>query len=207
MTRIALPVAALALIVGCGGGHTGTGTGSGSGSGSDPPPPGLQLVYTDPPAGALRLIHDPASTTARAIVLALVVGGQPLTGYAAGFDLPLDATRVALDSFTPGTGLAPGQPPLAAQAVIPDHGPLAGMLVTAQSQKASGAGAVVGDTALPPATVLYTIRLALTAGATAGTVFDGSGAGFALPSGGLRNRAGTAVVEAGQVGIGKLEVR
>lgn len=32
-------------------------------------------------------------------------------------------------------------------------------------------------------------------------------AGFALPPGGLRNRTSTAVVSAGQVGIGKLEVR
>jgi hypothetical protein len=38
-------------------------------------------------------------------------------------------------------------------------------------------------------------------------VFDGTAAGYALPSGGLRNRAGTAVVSAGQVAIGKLEVR
>jgi len=59
---------------------------------------------------------------------------RPLSGYAAGFDLPLDATKVVLGSFTPGTGLDPGQPPLAAQAVIPHHGPLAGMLVTVQSQ-------------------------------------------------------------------------
>ena len=51
-----------------------------------------------------------------------------------------------------------------------------GMLVAAQSQKASGAGAVATDTAL-------------------------------APGGGLRNRAGTAVVSASQVAIGKLEVR
>lgn len=189
--RIALSIAALALAAGCG----------------DNSPVSLQLVYTDPATGALRLIHDPASTSPQAVVLALVVGEQPLSGYGAGFNLPLDATRVALGSFTPGTGLDPGQPPLAAQAVIPSHGPLAGMLATALSQKASGAGAVAGDTALAPGTVLYTVRLELAHGATAGVVFDGTAPGFALPSGGLRNRAGTAVVEAGQVGVGKLEVR
>ena len=201
--RIALSVAALALGAGCGG----SSQGPGSGSGSNPPPMGLQLVYTDPGAGALRLIHDPAGTSAQAVSLSLVVGGQPLSGYAAGFDLPLDTTRVTLGSFTPGTGLDPGQPPRAAQAVIPAQGPLAGMLVTVQSQKASGAGAVTSDAALAPGTVLFTVRLELARGATAGVVFDGTTAGFALPSGGLRNRGGATVVEAGQVGIGKLEVR
>jgi hypothetical protein len=199
--RIALRIAALAIIVGC---STGAG---GDGSESNPPRVGLQLIYTDPAGGVLRLIHDPASTSAQAVVLAFVVGGQPLSGYATGFNLPLDATKVVLGSFNAGTGLDPGLPPLAAQAVIPDHGPLAGVLVTAQSQKASGAGAVTGDTTLSPGAVLYTVRLVLAKGATAGVVFDGTAAGFALPSGGLRNRAGTAVVEAGQVGIGKLEVR
>jgi hypothetical protein len=198
--RIALSVAALALGASCGG------SGQGPGNGSNPPP-ALQLVYTDPAAGALRLIHDPAGTSGQAVSLSLVVGEQPLSGYAAGFDLPLDTTRVMLGSFTPGTGLDPGQPPRAAQAVIPTQGPLAGMLVTVQSQKASGAGAVTSDAALAPGTVLFTVRLELASGATAGVVFDGSSAGFTLPSGGLRNRAGTTVVEAGQVGIGKLEVR
>jgi hypothetical protein len=202
--RIALSVAALALGAGCGGSDQGPG--NGSNGGSNPPPP-LQLVYTDPAAGALRLIHDPAGTSGQAVSLSLVVGGQPLSGYAAGFDLPLDTTRVMLGSFTPGTGLDPGQPPRAAQAVIPTQGPLAGMLVTVQSQKASGAGAIPSDAALAPGTVLFTVRLELASGATAGVVFDGSSAGFTLPSGGLRNRAGTTVVEAGQVGIGKLEVR
>jgi hypothetical protein len=81
------------------------------------------------------------------------------------------------------------------------------MLVAAQGQKASGAGAVASDTALAPNTVLYTLRLELTSRAMTGVVFDGSAAGFVLPSGGLRNRAGTAVVEASQVGVGTLEVR
>jgi hypothetical protein len=202
--RIARPIGALALAlaVACGGSGHQPGTGSDAN-----PPAGVQLVYTDPGAGALRLIHDPAGTSAQAVALSLVVGGQPLSGFAAGFDLPLDADRVALTSFTPGAGLDPGQPPRAAQAMMPRQGPLAGMLVTVQSQKASGAGAVTGDAALAPGTVLYTVRLELTPGATAGVVFDGTSAGFRLPSGGLRNRVGATVVEAGQVGIGKLEVR
>ncbi|HEY0481006.1 MAG TPA: hypothetical protein VGD37_26000 [Kofleriaceae bacterium] len=203
MRTAAIPMIA-ALAAGCG--DNGRGGGGGHDDGGTEPP-GARLVYTDPDHGALRLIHDPAGTSAGAVVLAFVVGDQPLAGYAAGFNLPLDARRVKLAAFTPGTGLDPGGPPLAAQAVIPAQGPLAGMLVTAQSQKASGAGAVTGDTALPPHTVLYTLRLELADGATAGVVLDGSAAGFALPSGGLRNRLGTAVVQAGEVGIGKLEIR
>jgi hypothetical protein len=196
--RIALSIT-LALAAGCS-------SGCGNGHGSDAPP-GVQLVYTDPPAGSLRLIHDPATTSPQAIVLAFVVGAQPLSGYATGFNLPLDASKIALASFTPGTGLAAGQPPHAASAVIPSHGPLAGMLVTALSQKASGAGAVTTDTPLAPDTILFTLRLAVADGATAGVVFDGTAAGFTLPSGGLRNRAGTAIVAPGQVSIGKLELR
>jgi len=182
----------LAAACGCGGGNQ--------------PQIGTELVYTDPGAGALRLIHEPG-TAGAAVVLAFVVGDQPLSGYATGFDLPLAPSKVALRGFTPGTGLDPGLPPLAAQAVISTQGPLAGMLVAAQSQKASGAGAVSGDTALAPHTVLFTVRLELVAGATTGAVFDGAVPDFALPSGGLRNLAGTAVVSAGQVGIGTLEVR
>lgn len=200
MMRIALAIAALAITSGCGGNPGGN-------HDDASPPGGPQLVYTDPAGGALRLIRDPASHDADAIDLALVVGAQPLAGYAAGFDLPLDANRVALAAFTPGTALDPGSAPVAAQAVIPTRGPLAGVLVAAQSHKAAGAGAVTSDTALPPGTALFTLRLAIAAGATTGVVFDGTAAGFALPSGGLRDRAGNAVVAASQVAIGKLEIR
>ena len=91
--------------------------------------------------------------------------------------------------------------------MIPEVGPLAGMLVAVQSQKASGAGAVPTDTALAAGAVLCTVRLELADGATQGIAFDGTAAGFTLPSGGLRDRAGTAVVDAAHVGIGKLEIR
>lgn len=210
MMRRALSIAVTAvtgLAAGCGGGGTGSGPGSGSGSGSQMPPTGLQLVYTDPSSGALRLVRDPAGLGGNAVTLRLVVGDQPLTGYATGFDLPLDTTKVVLGAFTPGAALAPGEPPLAARAVIPKQGPLAGMLVTALSQKASGPGAVATDAVLGPGSVLYSIELDLAPAASDGVVFDGTATGFALPSGGLRNRTSTVVVSAGQVGIGKLEVR
>jgi hypothetical protein len=166
---------------------------------------GLHLRYRDPGAGALRLIRNPASD-ARAAVLDFVVGDAPVTGYAAGFDLALDARKVALGRFTPGQGLDPGAAPIAAGAALPLAGPLAGTLVTALSQKASGAGAVAQDTVLMPGTVLFTVELELIYGAQ-GVVFDGTAPGFVLRSGGLRNKAGVTVVEARDVAIGALEVR
>jgi hypothetical protein len=113
---------------------------------------------------------------------------------------------VTFGGFTPGTALQPGSAPVAAQALVPASGPLAGMLVAAQSQKATGPGAVPTDTALAPGSVLFTVKLELVPGAAPGVVFDGTAAGFVLPSGGLRDRAGLTVVEAKDVAIGKLSV-
>jgi hypothetical protein len=163
------------------------------------------LVYTNPTTGALRLVKS-KDAHQRKMVLDLVVGDQPLTGYATGFDLPFDTTQVKLADFKPGTALPAGANPPAAQALTPTVGPLAGMLVVAQSQKAAGDGAVATDTALAPGTVLLTIELDLLDNAHAGVVFDGTAAGFKLPSGGLRDRAGNTVVDAANVAIGKLEV-
>lgn len=172
---------------------------------SDSPP--SQLSYTDPPAGgALRLVKNSASTT-KAVVLDFVVGDAALTGYSAGFDLPLDAAKVTLGPFSPGKVLDPGTAPAAAGAKLPSQGPLRGALVVGVSQKATGAGAVATDTALPPGTVLLTVELDAVEPLQGGVVFDGTAQGFALLSGGLRNKAGTAVVDASQVKIGKLELR
>jgi len=165
-----------------------------------------ELTYTDPEGGALRLVRNPASD-ARTAVLDFVVGDRALTGYAAGFDLALEPRAVRLDGFTPGPGLPPGDAPIAAGAALPTEGPLAGMLVTAQSQKAAGAGAVAQDTELAPGTVLYSVRLALRDDGFKGVVFDGSTPGFVLTSGGLRTRAGVTVVESRDVAVGTLEVR
>jgi hypothetical protein len=174
---------------------------TGSGSNELPPP----VTYSDPTGGALRLIKNPASR-GREIVLDLVVGDHALTGYSVGFDLPVDTTRVTLGHFSPGSALSTGAPPIAAKAALPTDGPFKDMLVTAQSQKAAGDGAVDTDTTLAPGTVLYTISLELLNDAPPGVVFDGTAQGFVLPSGGMRNRAGMTVVEAKDVAIGKLEV-
>lgn len=162
------------------------------------------LHYDDPPAGGkLRLVRD-ASSTPKAMVLDLVVGDAPLTGYSTGFDLPLDVTKVQLGAFTPGTALSPGSSPVAAKALIATSGLHANMLVVGQSQKAAGQGAVATDTTLAPGTVLFSFELDLTKPATAGVVFDGQAAGFVLPSGGLTDRAGNGVAGPADISIGTL---
>jgi hypothetical protein len=168
---------------------------------------GGPLTYANPHGGKLRLVTSqtpPSSNTE--VVLDLVVGDQPLTGYSVGFNLPLDHTRVRLASFQAGTALNPGASPQAALARQPLDGPLADMLVTGLSQKASGAGAVATDTELAPKAVLYTIHLQLVQGAPDGVVFDGTADDFHLPSGGMRDRAGNTVVDPMDVAIGKLAI-
>jgi hypothetical protein len=162
------------------------------------------ITYDDPPAGGkLRLVRDSHSNGAE-VVLDLVVGDQPLTGYSVGFDLPMVEGAVQLMNFSPGTALPAGNAPAAAAAAIPTDGPLANMLVTAQSQKASGDGAVTTDATLAPGTVLYQLRLAPAANAQPGVVFDGTAKDFVLPSGGMRDRAGDTVVMPSEVAIGRL---
>lgn len=187
MKRSLFIVAALgALVAGCGDNAAST------------------LVYQNPTGGKLRLIRDPASSDGTSITLDLVVGDAPLTGYATGFDLPLQ-TRLAVAGFAPGTALDPGAP-AAAAAAIPTTGPLTDNLVVALSQKASGDHAVTTDASLPAGAVLLKVTLQLDAAAAPGVIFDGTATGFVLPSGGLRDRAGNTVVEAKDVAIGKLEV-
>jgi hypothetical protein len=162
------------------------------------------ISYTDPTAGKLRLIQGP-SPGADTVLLQLVVGDQALTGYSVGFDLPIDDSKVTFRRFTPGTSLSSGASPIAAIGKLVQTGSLAHQLVTAQSQKASGEGAVLTDTTLQPGAVLYGIELDLIKHAH-GVVFDGTASGFVLPSGGMRDRTGTAVVLASEVAIGKLEI-
>ncbi|MCE9572671.1 MAG: hypothetical protein K8W52_05900 [Deltaproteobacteria bacterium] len=198
----ALSISALALLgalAGCGDNIKGEEVGPG--------PVGTSratLVYTDPSGGKLRLIKDPASTLGPTVTLDFVVGEAAQTGYATGFDLPL-AAPLTVSEFTPGTALAPGEP-AAARALVPTTGPLANNLVAAQSQKATGTGAVTTDTTLAPGTLLYKVTLTLTDGSRPGVMFDGAAPGFVLPTGGLRDRAGNTVVEAKDVAIGKLEL-
>lgn len=165
-----------------------------------------KLVYSNPPSGTGKLRLVKVGATKNDVTLALVVGQEPLTGYSAGFNLPVGHGLVRLAEFTPGKALDPGSSPPAAHAAQPINGPLADNLVTAISQKATGTGAVETDTTLPPNTVLYTVRLTAASTEADGVVFDGTAADFHLPSGGMRDRSGTTVVEATDVAIGKLEV-
>jgi hypothetical protein len=164
------------------------------------------LSYTNPSVCNAMCLIQADTPTIHSVTLALVVGDQPLTGYSTGFDLPIDVSKVQLGAFTPGSVLSPGSSPTAAEAKIVITGPLAGNLVVAQSQKASGDGAVVTDTALAAHTVLFTFELDLVS-SPSGVVFDGTVQDFHLPSGGLRTRAGLTVVTPDQVAIGKLEVK
>jgi hypothetical protein len=153
-----------------------------------------------PPGGALRLVKNKDSTS-NAVVLDLIVGDQPLTGYAVGFDLPVAAHAVRLTRFTPGAALDPGTEPVAARGLVPVAGPLANTIVTGLSQKAPAT-----DSLLAPKSVLYTFELGIDAGAPSGVVFDGTAEDFVLPSGGLRDHTGATVVEAKDVSIGKLTI-
>ncbi len=163
--------------------------------------------YSNPKGGALRLVKSKTKPKVEAeLVLDLVVGDQPLTGYSAGFNLPVGQGLVRLTKFTPGTVLDPGSSPPAARAQLPTKGPLANHLVTGISQKAGGPGAVATDTLLAPGTVLYTIHLEMVSSAPDGVIVDGTAADFRLPSGGMRDHGGTTVVEATDVAIGRLEI-
>ena len=166
---------------------------------------GGPIAYKNPPKGGkLRLVTSKAKPASQdEVVLDLVVGDEAVTGYSVGFNLPIGHELVQLAEFTPGKALDPGTSPPAAGGVI-GSGPLTDTLVTGLSQKAID---VQTDTTLAPKSVLYTIRLRKVGGAPKEVVFDGTADGFHLPSGGMRDRGGTTVVDAADVAIGKLEIK
>ena len=171
------------------------------------PVPGVQLAYTDPaPGGKVRLVRNAASTSTT-VVMDLVVNAS-LAGYSATLNLPLSGSRVAPSAgpIAKGNSLDPGSAPAALALALPSSGPLAGVLVTALSQKAAGTGAVVSDAALVAGMVLYTLKLDFKAGAPVGTVFDGAAPG-ALFRASLRNKLGAEVAGQADFNVGKLEVR
>ena len=161
-----------------------------------------RLVYTDPTSGKIRLMRNAASTDTL-LVLDLVTA-QSVTGYGVGFNLPVNPSAVRLNSMVPGTVLSPGSNPAAVKAVLPSTGPMQGILVSGQSQKASGAGAVATDTLVPAGTVLYTLRIDL-ASAVPGVVFDSAVLSPAFNAA-MRDKLGNDVVRRSEFGIGGLEV-
>ena len=151
--------------------------------------------YRDPSGGKIRLLRSAKSTNDR-IVLDLVTQ-VPLRGWAVGFDLPLDDSRIAIDPATP---LDPGAawPTPVAKALIPQTGPLRGALVVAQSAQSGD------DVDIPAGTVLLSVRLGKRAGGMAGVVFDGAPAGFRA---GLLDKRGNLIVPPQDFAIGRLELR
>ena len=65
-----------------------------------------KLVYSNPPSGTGKLRLVKVGQTKDDVTLALVVGKDPLTGYSAGFNLPVGHGLVRLAEFTPGKALA-----------------------------------------------------------------------------------------------------
>ncbi|MDQ3262498.1 MAG: hypothetical protein M3Y59_02385 [Myxococcota bacterium] len=168
--------------------------------------PSSGLAYTDPPAGGkIRLVRNAGLSTSSTVVLDLVAA-QTLTGYAVGFNLPLDTTRVQANGalIETGTVLNPGSAPAAIMASLPATGPLASVLVTGQSQKATGTGAISSDSVVASGALFYRIRLDAKAGATAGVVFDGTSLGAQF-LGLMRDKSGTDVATNGDFRIGRLD--
>jgi hypothetical protein len=166
---------------------------------------GARLVYTEPTTGTLRLVRNPASTDG--LLVLDLVAFEDVTGFGVGFNLPVDAARVRLaaNGFVPGTALNLGAAPHAAKATQATTGPLAGIITSAASQKAGGAGGVSTDAAVPAGSVLYSLRLELVPGASPGTAIDGAALGAAF-NGAMRTRDGTDVVGRNGFGIGTLRV-
>jgi hypothetical protein len=165
-------------------------------------PPPMGLVYTNPPegTGAVRLVaHE--SSTSTTVVLELVAA-RPLVGYFMGMSLPLDLGRVEFDpntSFEVGNALNPGTAPAAVRALIARAGPRAGELSIGISQKASGAGAVPNDAAIPAGAVFFRLRLTAEEMAAPGLVVD-----RARIDAGLRDKNGTDVLRAADFAVGEL---
>lgn len=165
---------------------------------------GPAFYYVPPTTGKIRLLPNLSQSTPTLAVLELTAMVD-LSGYFVGFDVAIDPTKLAPDAslMTPGTVLNPGSAPAAVGAAIPAKGPLANVLVTGISQKATGGGAVATDATIHAGDVLYTIKLPLKAGAAGGTIMDGTVAKNKIRAG-LRNKVGTEVVGVADFRIGKL---
>jgi hypothetical protein len=168
---------------------------------------GTRLVYVDPIAtGQLALVRNPASTDTTVVLDLMAL--EDLVGYSVGMNLPLDVSLVQAPAevLTPGLALPAGTSPVAAYGKLPTSGPLANVLTVGQSQKASGAGAVLEDSIVPAGSVLYTVRLSLKPGAITGVVFDGAALGAKYRAL-MRDKLGTDVVSSDGFSIGRLEVQ
>ncbi len=163
------------------------------------------LVYTDPAQSnpAVKLVLNAAASNAHSVQLDLVANRPVPAGFAVGMNLPADSSRVTLhpSPLLDGNVFDPGAPPKAEAIRL-----VAGVLYSGLSQKAAGAGGGKTDVAVAAGGTYYSIRLALAASATPGTVFDGSSPmrGFRAA---VRDLLGDDAVPQRDFAVGKLEVR
>ncbi|HEX3766542.1 MAG TPA: hypothetical protein VHW23_47940 [Kofleriaceae bacterium] len=171
------------------------------------------LVYTGPGAGRVRLVANPAQSTAQVVQLDLVANerlevssffaGGP-GPFGAGMNLPLDTTRVTGDTtlFVPGAALPLGTGVAAALGRIgSDH-----VLYTVVSTKRLDGDNFSQSTDVQAGQVFYSVRLRVTPTGTPGTVFDGADPS-PLYRAAVRDQYGDDVVSQGDIGVGRLEIR
>jgi hypothetical protein len=195
------------------------------------------LVYTDPSAGGkVRLVLNGAASSASLVQLDLVSNASlfPSTlgtndtvrngAFAAGMNLPLDATKVGPDATLLSITAPPASSAVlnlgsaaSARAMAAFLSATNNVLYSGVSQKrvdptaaAAGQPARRGDVAVRPfpgaSSFYYSLRLRLTSGAAPGTVFDGQALSSKFHAA-VRDRSGSDVFSNADFAIGKLEVR
>jgi hypothetical protein len=151
----------------------------------------------------VKLVLNAAASNAHAVQLDLVASRAGDSGFAVGMNLPADGGRVVLNPtpLVEGNVFDPGLPPKAEAVRL-----AAGVLYSGLSQKAGGAGGGKTDVPIAAGGIYYSVRLALAASATPGTVFDGSAPmpGFRAA---VRDLLGNDTVSQRDFAVGKLEVR
>jgi hypothetical protein len=193
------------------------------------------LVYADPASGGkVRLIRNAASSASQvqldlvsnATLFAVTAGTSDTIRngvFAAGMNLPLDATKVSAGAPLITTAVPAGSTAVlnlgtatSPRAIGAALNATNAVLYSGISQKRSGTPAtgttpvVLGDASLRPFpggnSFYYSLTLRLVAGATAGAVFDGASLGSKFHAA-VRDRSGTDVFQNADFAIGRLEVR
>lgn len=171
------------------------------------------LVYTAPTTGRVRLVANPAQSTAQVVQLDLIASerlevstffGGP-GSFTAGMNLPLDTTRVGAGSplFTRGPALPAGTGVPASIGVLgTDH-----VLYTGVSRKrVTGTAVALQDSDVAAGQAFYSVKLQLTQTGAVGTVFDGAQP-MAMFRAAVRDQFGDDFVGQSDFGVGKLEIR
>ena len=188
------------------------------------------LVYTDPATGGkVRLVRNAGSSAStvtldlvsNATLFAVSAGGANIRNgvFAAGMNLPLDATKVA-----PGTSLITTTAPVGSSAALNLATGAAGspravaaainattsVLYSGVSQKrTANNGAQTGDASLRPfpgvASYYYSLTLKLVPGARPGVIFDGQNLGPKFHAA-VRDHSGSDIFQNADFSIGRLEI-